>query len=139
MDFKPETNLDQALAMAREDANQSALFYDAFLNCDLIVPVRREGADQGSWKEVAADERFFPLFLKAQDTRVLPVFDRLDRLQSWAEEKELDYLKIRCHLFLKTLPPEISIALNLGNAFYHFFNGEILEQLRQAAKPVMAQ
>ncbi len=137
MEFKPETNLDQALAMAREDAKQGALFYDAFLNCDLFVPVRRDGAEQGSWTEVAADERFYPLFLKAQDRRVLPVFDRLDRLQSWAEEKALDYLKIRCHPFLKTLPPEISLALNLGNPYYHFFTGEVLEELRQAAKPVV--
>ncbi len=139
MEFKPETSLDQALVMAREDNAQGSLYYDAFLNTDLFIPVKREGFEEGSWTEVEADERFFPLFLKAQDTRVLPVFDRLDRLQTWAEERELDFLKVRCHLFIKTLPAEVAIAVNLGNAFYYLFTGELLEQLRQAAKPVTRQ
>ena len=137
MEFKPETPIDQALQMAREDAKAGNLFYDAFLNSDVFIPVRKEGADQGSWSEVEANERFFPLFLKHQETKMVPVFDRLERLQFWAESRALDYVKVRCHLFLKTLAPDIGVALNLANAFSHFFEAKTVEHLRQATQTVL--
>jgi len=136
MDFTPETPLDEALLLARENPGNGSLYYDAFLNAHVFIPARQEGTDEGSWSEIAPDARFYPLFLNAQGTKVLPFFDTLERMQSWAEEKELDYLKVRCHLFIRTLPATVGVALNLGNAFYHFFSGEILDQLRQAAQPV---
>ena len=137
MEIKPETAIDHALQLARQDAKAGSFFYDAFLNADVFIPVRKEGAQQASWSEVQANERFFPLFLKHQDTKVIPAFDRLERLQFWAESRALDYVKVRCHLFLKTLAPDIGVALNLANAFSHFFDAKTIEQLKQAAQAVL--
>ncbi len=137
MEIKPETPIDHALHLAREDAKTGNMFYDAFLNAEIFIPVRKEGADQGTWSEIAPNERFFPLFLKHEETKVVPAFDKLERLQFWAESRALDYVKVRCHLFLKTLAPEIGLALNLATAYSHFFEAKTLDQLRQAAQSVM--
>lgn len=137
MDFKPETPVDIALQLAREDKKTGGLFYDAFLNAELFIPVRREGHDTGTWSETAANERFFPLFLNLEGTKVIPAFDRLERLQFWADARSLDYLKVRCHLFLNTVAPDVAMALNLGNAFHHLFPAEILQDLKRAAKTVV--
>ena len=137
MDFKPETSVDIALQLAREDKKTGSLFYDAFLNAELFIPVRREGNDAGTWSETAPNERFFPLFLNLEGTKVIPVFDRLERLQFWADARSLDYLKIRGPLFLKTVGPDVAMALNLGNAFHHLFPADILQELNRAAKTVV--
>ncbi len=137
MEFKPETPLDTALQMARDDQKTANLFYDAFLNAELFIPVKREGFEVGSWSETTPDERFFPLFLNLNGTKVIPVFDRLTRLQFWAESRSLDYLKVRCHQFLKSVAPDVAMALNLANAYHHLFPVETLGQLRQAAQVVV--
>lgn len=137
MEIKPETAVDQALQMARDDQKNGNLFYDAFLNADLFIPVKRAKNETGTWSEVAANEPFFPLFLNLEGTKVIPAFDRLDRLQFWAEGRPLDYLKVRSHLFLKTVAHDVAMALNLGNAFHYLFTPEVLTQLRQAVRTVV--
>ena len=137
MEIKPETPLDEALQIAREDEKHANLFYDAFLNADLFIPVKRAKAEIGTWLEVPANEPFFPFFLNLEGTKVIPAFDKLERLQLWADGKALDYLKVRCHLFLKTVALNVAMALNLGNAFHYLFTPEVLKQLRHAARTVV--
>src|SRR5256885_9045760 len=98
-EVQDKTPLDEALETAKQDRSQANSFYDAFLNTDLFVPVQLEGT-QGSWKKVGLRDRFQPLFVPSGDTRVVPAFDRLDRLREWATGRPVDYLELKSHILI---------------------------------------
>lgn len=130
------TPLDEAIEDVREDSSFANFFYDTFLNTDIFVPVEIVGQIRGTWRKLGLNESFHPLFITYQNTKVIPVFDRLERLQDWAQGKALDYMQIRCHLLLKMVSPGVAIILNSGLSSSHYFSTEVLDQLRQAMKPV---
>lgn len=131
------TEIDEALRAAQEDPKQANYFYDAFLNTEVFIPALAANKRPGEWKRLSASERFFPLYLKQNETRAIPVFDRLEKLKFWAGDRSFDYLTLQAHLFLKVIAPEIFIVLNEGTEYRYLFTPEILESLRQAAKPVV--
>ena len=130
------TEVDEALEVAQENPAAANLFYDAFLNADIYVPALRANKKPGEWSQISETERFFPLYLHHEENRAVPVFDRLDKLKTWAETKAFDYLKIKAHLFIKVIAPEIAVVLNEGTEHRYLFIPEILEQLRNALKNV---
>jgi hypothetical protein len=130
------TELDEALEIARRDPSRSGFFYDAFLNGDLLMPVQLEGAEKGSWKQVGPKDRFKPLFLNYEQTKVVPVFDRLDRLQAWAGSRALDFVPLRGHIMLVLVSAEVGMVLNLATNWTYYFSPEILQRLRTVMKPV---
>ena len=133
---KPESALDQALEQVRKNPSEAPFFYDSFLNSDLYVPVQIAGASEGQGRPVGWDESFHPLYLKIEDTRVVPVFDSWERLKAWSAPKSPDYLYLRCHVLLGILAQDVAAVLNLATSWNHFFPPDILDRLRNAMKPV---
>lgn len=132
----PETDLDDALVLARRHPAQPNDFYDLFLNVDLYLPVRISGKETGSWQRAGVKERFHPYFLPKGKLRVVPVFDRLERLQRWSEGRAFDYVQLRCHLLLGMISADVGLVLNPGTSFAHSFSPEVLEKLRRAMRSV---
>jgi hypothetical protein len=129
------TPLDEALDVARDDASRSHFFFDAFLNADLMMPVLAANGSP-AWRQLGRQDRFQPFSLAYEQTRVIPVFDRLDRMQAWAQGKTLDYLQLRCHILLQLVAAEAGIVLNLATHWTYYFSPETLGQIRNAMKPV---
>lgn len=132
----PLTELDEALKVAQANPNHANLFYDTFLNAEVFIPALRADKKPGEWRKLKIEERFFPLYLRHEEVRAVPVFDRLEKMKVWAENKAFDYLVLQSHLFLRVIAPEVAIVLNEGTTFRYLFTPEILETLRQAMKPV---
>lgn len=131
------TALDDALRIARESPAHANFFYDAFLNSNLFIPAQREDKQEGEWKQIKATERFFPLYLRQGETKAVPVFDTLEKMQTWAGERAFDYLLLPTLLFLKVIASDVGLLLNESTPWRYQFTVEILEQLRSAARPVL--
>ena len=132
----PETPLDEAMKHARQNPGEGNYFYDQFLNTDLFMPVRISDQKEGTGRELGWNEKFHPLFLKYGETRVVALFDTLERMRAWEKATSLDYLHLRFHVLLGTLAPGVAAVLNLGTPWVHYFTPDVLDQLRQAMKPV---
>lgn len=132
----PQTPLDQALQRARDNNEEGNEFYDAFLNCDVFMPVQIGENRPPEGRAVAWDEKFFPLFLKYEEVRVVALFDQMERMNEWAKGKTLDYLHLRSHRLLQTLAGGTGAILNIGTPWVYYFPPEILEQLRTSMRGV---
>jgi hypothetical protein len=130
------TEVDEALKVAQGNPHYANLFYDTFLNAEVFIPALRADKKPGEWRKLRIEDRFFPLYLRHGEARAVPVFDRLEKLKTWADDKAFDYLVLQAHLFIKVIAPEVSLVLNEGTTFRYLFPPEILETLRQAMKPV---
>lgn len=130
------TSVDEALQVARENKAHANFFYDTFLNATIFVPAQREDKSPGSWKEINASERFFPLYLRKETLRAVPVFDTLAKLQNWAGENSFDYLILPAYLFLKVIAKDVHVILNDNTPYRYEFTADILEKLRTAMAPV---
>ncbi len=130
------TEIDEALRAAQINPAYANMFYDAFLNADIFIPALRADKKPGEWRPLSTSERFFPLYLRHEEVRAVPVFDRLEKLKTWAKDKAFDYLTLKAHIFLKVVAPEVAIVLNEGTELHYLFTPEILESLREAVKSV---
>lgn len=130
------SELDELLDLARKEPEKGHVYYDAFLNADLFFPVKRADGQSASWKALGRHEKFFPLFLPAESQKVVPAFDSLERLQSWAGEGALDYVTIRGHQLARLVAADVAIALNLGTPHAYLFTPELLARLRDAMRPI---
>ncbi len=131
-----DTDLARSLTVARENPNQANYFYDTFLNWDILIPVLKEGNEKGTWRRLAVDDKFLPLFIPEKDVKVVPAFDTLDRLKEWAEGRPLDYLQVRAHQFLKMLGSSVALSLNPGSTAHFVFAPTLIEQLVLTMKVV---
>ncbi|MBY0369974.1 SseB family protein [bacterium] len=131
-----ETELDSALEVAKANPAQANFFYDTFLNTAVYIPALAADKKPGEWMQLQPTDRFFPLYLKHEESRAIPVFDRLDRLKTWAGDRAFNYLVLQAHTLIKVIAPEIAIVINEGTPHRYLFLPEILESLRAAAKPV---
>lgn len=131
-----QSPIDEAFLSAVADRKFANFFYDTFLNATIFIPVKKEGTNEGQGEELKLQDKFFPFFLSLDKFKAVPVFDSQERLQTWSEEKKLDYLKIKAHLLLKMLDPSIGIFLNGGTASEYLMTPEIVELLRSSMKPI---
>jgi hypothetical protein len=76
------------------------------------------------------------MFLTQGELKVVPAFTQLPRLKQWAGERALDFIALRCHLFLRVLGRDVAVSLNPGTPWNHTFTPDILGQLRNAMKPM---
>ena len=136
MNIELRTELDEALRVSHEDPSQANFFYDAFLNAPLFFPALRADKRPGEWERLSTETRFFPLYLKLGEARVIPVFDRLERLKHWAQDKAFDYLELPGNVLIRVIAPEIALVLNEGTPHRYLFIPDILEKLRTAMRPV---
>lgn len=132
---KAVTKVDEALKAARENPEHANFFYDTFLNTPMYIPALRADKKPGEWRQLKIDERFFPLYLRHEEARAIPVFDELGKLKTWAENKAFDYLVLQSHLLMKVIAPEVAIVLNEGTEYRYLFTPEVLESLRGAIRP----
>jgi hypothetical protein len=130
------TPVDEALRAAQSDPKQANFFYDAFLNAEVFIPALRADKKPGEWERLKVTERFFPLYLLAGENRAVPVFDRLEKLKTWSQDRAFNYLVLQSHLLLRVLAPEVAIVLNEGTPYRYLFTPEILGLLRDQMKPV---
>lgn len=130
------TELDEALRDAQNNTSQANYFYDTFLNAEIFIPALGADKKPGEWRRLKASERFFPLYLRHEEVRAVPVFDSLEKLKTWADNRTFDYLVLQSHLLLRIIAPEIAVVLNENTDYRYLFTPEILESLRRAAAPV---
>ncbi len=130
------TEVEEALLAAQANPAHANLFYDAFLNAPVFIPALRADKKPGEWERLQPSERFFPLYLKHEEQRAIPVFDRLEKLKTWADDKTFNYLVLQAHVLLRIIAPEIAIVLNEGTRYRYLFTPGVLEKLRQAVRPV---
>ncbi len=130
------TELDIALHAALENSNQANFFFDAFLNASVWIPAQRADETPGAWTGIEASDRFFPLYLRKAEAKAVPVFDSLEKLKTWADERAFDFMVLPAHLFIKVLAEDVGILLNEGTPFHYHFTPKTLGVLRTAAKTV---
>jgi hypothetical protein len=130
------TEVDTALQTAQANPAYANLFFDTFLNAEIFVPALRADKKPGDWVRLNPADRFFPLYLRQGEIRAVPVFDRIEKMKAWADDKAFDYLTLQAYLFLKVVATEVAIVLNEGTELHYFFTPEALETLRTAMKPV---
>lgn len=119
----PETELDQALAVAEEGDDFAQAFYDAFLNARLYVPTASD--DTGLPSDTVS-----LLVADIEGEGIVPVFDSEARLAAWAEEP-VPFTVLAGHTLVAQLDPELSVALNVGTPHFKLFVDAELAWLRE--------
>lgn len=127
----PETELDRALVLAEQGAEDTAgegderaqAFYDAFLNARLYVPTASDDTD-------LPDNTVSLLVADIEGEGIVPVFDSEARLATWAEEP-VPFTVLAGHALVALLDPELSVALNVGTPYFKLFVDAELAWLRE--------
>lgn len=119
----PETELDQALAVAEEGDDFAQAFYDAFLNARLYVPTASDDAGLPS-------DTVSLLVADIEGEGIVPVFDSEARLAAWAEEPA-PFTVLAGHTLVAQLDPKLSVALNVGTPHFKLFVDAELAWLRE--------
>ncbi len=126
------TKLDKALAAAQQDQTKSDAFYSLFLNSDLLIPTREAAAPEGGSRRTQEGESFSPIVVENEGVPFLPIFDRMERLQAWAQGQEITYVQMPAHALIRSsLDPKLHLALNVGTDHFKEFVPDELAWLRQ--------
>ena len=113
------TDLDSALVAAQGDQSRGNVFYSLFLNSDVLIPTRDSGGTDGGMRRSKEGESFSPMVVESNGVPFLPVFDRMDRLQKWAQGHEIAFVKMPAHALIRSsLDPRLHLALNVGTPFF---------------------
>lgn len=127
------TELDKALAAAQQDQAKSDAFYNLFLNSDVLIPTRDTATPEGGIRRTQEGESFSPIVVENENVPYLPVFDRMERLQAWAQDQEITYVQMPGHALIRSsLDPKLHIALNIGTPHFKDFVPDELAWLSQA-------
>lgn len=126
---RPESDLDAAVAAAREDPDQRAVFYDTFLRAELFIPTREPEGDE----EPDEDDAFTPLLVESDGVPYLLLFDSLERLQSWAD-REPGFIRVPGRTLIEVMDPRLHWILNLGTSFTKEFVSEEISWLQKAVR-----
>lgn len=127
------TELDKALVAAQQDQTQSDAFYSLFLNSDVLIPTRDAGAPEGGARRSCEGESFSPIVVENEGVPYLPIFDKMERLQAWAQGKEITFVQMPAHALIRSsLDAKLHLALNVGTDHFKEFVPDELAWLRQA-------
>ncbi len=127
------TELDKALAAAQQDPTQSDAFYSLFLNSDVLIPTRDAAAPETGARRSREGESFSPIVVENEGVKFLPIFDRMERLQAWAQGQEITFVQMPAHALIRSsLDPKLHLALNVGTDHFKDFVPDELAWLRQA-------
>jgi hypothetical protein len=121
--------LDNLLKNAYETAGSTETvnkFYVTLFRTNLFMPVTIDAENNNS------EEPFTPLYIKQDEYFFVPVFDSLERLQSWAGEtqKKFDHVAITGEALLRGLGSKAYLCLNIGTPFYKEFSPEEITRLK---------
>lgn len=127
------TSLDKALAASQHDQTKADAFYNLFLNSDVFIPTYSlTGTNNIGIRRSEEGESFTPFVVESDGTPFLPIFDTIERLQAWAEGKEMTYVCMPAHALIRSsLDPKLHIALNVGTSYFKEFVPDELDWLRQ--------
>jgi hypothetical protein len=127
------TELDKALAAAQQDRGKTDAFYSLFLNTDVLIPTRDVAAHGGGSRRSQEGESFIPIVVENEGVPFLPIFDRMERLQAWAQGQEVSYVQMVAHALIRSsLDPKLHFALNVGTSYFKEFDPDELAWLRQS-------
>lgn len=127
------TELDQLIAAAFESEGkqeQVNKVYLSLLNTLLYLPVRKQ--TEVITGERPDDEPFIPLYTKQEDDYFIPIFDTLERLQTWAGEyiNEMEYVEIKGWDVVLGVGEKVYLCLNFGTPFYKEFSPDEVKRLK---------
>lgn len=127
------TELDKALAAAQQDQAKGDAFYSLFLNSDVLIPTRDAAAPESGSRRSQENESFSPIVVENEGVPFLPIFDRMERLEAWAQGQEITYVQMPAHALIRSsLDPKLHIALNVGTPYFKDFLPDELAWLRLA-------
>lgn len=127
------TDLDNALAAAQKDQSLADAFYSLFLNTDVLIPTRDTSGMDGGMRRSKEGESFSPIVVESNGVPFLPIFDRMDRLQKWAQGEEITYIQMPAHALIRsTLDPRLHLALNVGTSYFKEFVPDEIAWLRDS-------
>lgn len=129
----PMTPLDKALESARKDQSKAKVFYHLFLNTDIYVPTHDAPGEQNVERRAGGNETFRPILLTHEDKKLMPIFDTLERLQTWAK-RPIYFMRISAHDLLETVGTSVNIALNPGTDHFKLFEIDEIKQLQKEAQ-----
>lgn len=124
------TELDQLIAAAFESEGkqeQVNKVYMSLLKSTLYLPTRKQT------EPVAADdEPFIPLYTQQDEHYFMPVFDTLERLQTWAGEHvaNINYVEIQGWDVIRGIGESVYLCLNFGTPFYKEFAPDEVKRLK---------
>ena len=127
------TELDKALIAAQGDQAQANTFYNLFLNSDVFIPTYDAATTTESrMRRSQEGESFTPIVVENEGIPFLPIFDTLERLQTWAQGREITYIQMPAHALIRSsLDPRLHIVLNVGTPHFKEFVPDELNWLRQ--------
>jgi len=123
----PESDLDAAVAAAREDPDRRVAFYEIFLGAELFIPTRPAADAAGDGDE------FTPLLVESDGVPYLLLFDSLERLRDWAD-REPGFIRVPGRTLIEVMDPRLHWILNLGTPFTKEFVSEEISWLQQAVR-----
>lgn len=124
------TELDQLIAAAfasegkQEQVNK---VYLRLLNTQLYLP-----AHKPMQPVTPEDEPFEPLYTQQGEHYLMPVFDTLERLETWAGEyfKQMDYVELKGWDVIRGLGEKVYLCLNFGTPYYKEFSPDEVKRLK---------
>ena len=127
------TDIDKALYASQHDQAKADAFYNLFLNSDVIIPTYSLNETNNTGVRRSEEgESFTPFVIDSDGIPFLPIFDTIERLQAWAEGKEMAYVRMPAHALIRSsLDPKLHLALNVGTPYFKDFVPDELDWLRQ--------
>ncbi len=122
------TQLDQLISQAYENQGKQEFanrVYLCLLNTQLFVPTRPQAS-------VDTDEPFIPLYTQQDDSFFMPVFDSLERLETWAGEhyQSMEYVEVKGWDVVRGLGASVYLCLNFGTPWYKEFAPDEVAKLK---------
>ena len=119
--------LDSLLKAAYESEGSTDAvnkFYVRLLRANLCLPVTLNPEQD--------DEPFTPLYISQGEHFFIPIFDSLERLESWAAEQheKIDHVEITGEAMIRGLGSKAYLCLNIGTPFYKEFAPEEIARLK---------
>lgn len=111
----------------QEDVNK---VYLAFLRTTFFIPVEKKIQHAPSSDEA---DLFNPLFAKFEENYFMVIFDRLERLQDWAQENinKMDYVQLNGQEVITGINEFVFLCLNVGSPTYKEFSPDEIKKLKQ--------
>lgn len=129
--LKRMSQLDDALLEARRNESGQAVFYNLFLNSDVIFPTHDHAIGNTNPRRSREGETFKPIMIEHQGKVILPIFDSVERLQNWAR-REVNYICMPAHALVRSIQGSVFFVLNTGTEFTKEFAPEELAWLRDS-------
>ena len=128
------TVLDQALQTLRVDFNdpqRQSKYYDIFLNTTFCVPTLDPQDLDGA--SALAKGEVLPLIIESEGHDYLMLFDREERLKTWAGDR-VRWVGIPGHVLAATTMPPLHWALNVGTEYSKQFHPDEIAWLREVVE-----